>query len=454
MLNTVSKSSNHEIKSLEALKTIRAILSPRHLTYIEEIVFVYTWDGKLYREMSHETGYKEGYLKDIGSRLWLSLSQKLGHKVTKKSLKLLIANFCADKSLATTRYSRFNRTASKIEFPGSPLSFGSPLYIDRSPMEDLAIAALHQPGSLIRIKAPQRMGKTSLINHLMGVADQAGMQTVFVDIRQADTKTLEDLDQFLRWFCLTIGQQLNLDTKFDKYWFESACSKLSCTTYMQECFLRPLERPLVVAIDTAHSLVEHPHIAKNFFSMLRSWYEQAKVRDHWQKLRLIVAHVAELDPFNQSAFNLGLPLNLSWLTTHQIKDLAQRYELHKVGINNFYTLQPLQNLVGGHPYLLHLAFYWLRSGYLSLPKLLHEAATDRGIYGDYLRCLCLVLQQDDTLMAAFHQLLLTPNPIRLSAKTAERLEGIGLVQIQGVKSSLGCELYRQYFCAHLELQHG
>lgn len=377
----------------------------------------------------------------------------MGCQVTKKNLKLVLANFCADKSLAATRYSRRDHISNKIEFPGSPLSFGSPLYIDRSPIEDLAIATLNQVGSLVRIKAPQRMGKTSLINHVMGVARQAEMQTVFVDIRQADTKALGDLDKFLRWFCWVIGQQLNLDTKFDEYWFESAGSKLSCTTYMQECFLRQFECPLIVAIDTAHYLVDYPNIAKNFFSMLRSWYEQARVRDDWQKLRLIIAHVAELElplPSNQSPFNVGLQLNLPYFTMPQVKDLAEPYELHKVGIDDFFTLQPLLSLVGGHPYLLQLAFYWLQSGYVSLTQLVQEASTDRGIYGEHLRCLCLALQQDDTLMAAFNQMLLTPEPIRLNAKTAYRLEDMGLIQSNDVQSSLGCELYRQYFCTHLE----
>ncbi|WP_334840741.1 hypothetical protein [Nostoc sp.] len=67
MPNTVSKYSDHDIESLEALKAIRATLSPRELSDIEEVIFLYTWNGKLYREMSQKTGYEQGYLKDIGS---------------------------------------------------------------------------------------------------------------------------------------------------------------------------------------------------------------------------------------------------------------------------------------------------------------------------------------------------------------------------------------------------
>lgn len=451
------KLGNHDMERQETLEAVKKILAPRHLSHIEEIVFLNAWKGKLYREMAQETGYEQGYLKDIGARLWLDLSQKLEREITKKNLHSTLTDYCAEKSLPISQYPLADPVADKIGFPGYPLPFGSALYIQRSPIEDLAIAATQQPGSLIRIKAPERMGKTSLMNHVMGIARQSRMQTVFVDMRQVDTHVLEDLDRFLRWFCWDIGQQLNLEPKFDEYWFESAGSKLSCTTYMHEYLLRQSECPLVIAIDTVHHLVEYPHIARDFFAMLRSWYEQSRIRNDWQKLRLIIAYVAELElalPSNQSPFNVGLPLNLPCFTTAQSNDLAGRYTLHTVGIRDFCTLQPLLNLVGGHPYLQQLAFYWLRSGHVSLTQLLQEAPTVKGIYGEHLRRLWLALQQDDTLIDAFYQVLLTREPIHLNPKTAYRLEDLGLVQNSGAKTSLQCELYRQYFCDHLERHHG
>lgn len=441
----------------ESLETIKKILFPRTLSFIEEIVLLNSLKGRLYREIAQEIGYEEGYLKDIGSQLWLSLSQELGREVTKKTICLILADYCAGKSLPATQSPLTDPVFDKMDFPGHPLTFGSALYVQRSPLEDLAIESLHQVGSLIRIKAPKRMGKTSLINHVIGNAHQVGMQTVLVDMRQADPSVLEDLDHFLRWFCWAVGQQLNLEPRFDEYWFASAGSKLSCTTYMQEYFLGQSKYPIVIAIDTVHHLVEYPQIAKNFFAMLRSWYEQSRVRDDWQKLRLIISHVAELElqlPSNQSPFNVGLPLELPWLTPTQVNALAQRYGLHQVGIHDFGTLQPLLDLVGGQPYLLQLAFYWLRSGHLSLAQLLQEAGTDKGIYGEHLRGLWRDLQRDTPLMAAFQQVLFTPDPTPLPSNMAYRLEGMGLVQMHGVKASLQCELYRQYFSAHLESHRG
>jgi hypothetical protein len=218
------------MKKQNALELVRKMFAPKHLSYIEEIVLLDSWEGKLYREIAQERGYEEGYLKDIGSRLWLDLSENIGREVTKKTFKVILSDYWTDESLPAVQDRRADPSSSKIDFPGYPLPFGSGLYVQRSPIEDLAIASLNQAGSLIRIKASQGMGKTSLINHVMGVALNMGMHTVFVDVQQADTEVLGDIERFLRWFCWNIGQQLNLEPKFDDYWFESAGSKLSCTT--------------------------------------------------------------------------------------------------------------------------------------------------------------------------------------------------------------------------------
>ncbi len=437
-----------QFTSQEALELVKTILAPRELSEIEEIVFLHTWNGKMYREMAQETQYQEGYLKDIGSQLWLCLSDKLGFQVTKKTLRLILTQHLHLTRLNINTISQCCQNCQKPEFPGSPLPFDSDFYIKRSPIEDLAIATISQAGSLIRIQASAGMGKTSLINHLMGSANQMGMQTVFVDVQQADTEVLSNLDLFLRWFCCNIGRQLNLEPKFDDYWFEDAGSKLSCTTYIQEYILNQLQKPMVVAIDKVHYLIEYPNLANNFFPLLRSWYEQARVRKDWQKLRLIIANSGELDlpiQFHQSPFNVGLPLLLTDLSTTQLQDLADRYQLQTVGIKDYQSLEPLFNLIGGHPYLLNLAFYWLRSGYFSLDRLLEEAPTDKGIYGDHLRRQRSILQRNNKLIKAFYQVLLTPESVDMEMSTAYELESMGLVKLNGQKVSIKYELYRQYF---------
>lgn len=442
------------MENQEVLEALKDILAPKQLSYIEETVFLHTWNGKRYREMALETGYEEGYLKDIGAQLWLSLSQVLGCQITKKNLRLRLNECFGCKSLEIDCHPHpdFENSSGDLIFPGYPLPFGSPFYIKRPPIEDLVLAEIQQAGSLTRIKAPYHMGKSSLINHVLGVAEQAGMHPVLVDMQQVDTEVLRDLDRLLRWFCWIIGRELNLEPKFNQYWLEGAGSKLSCTTYVQEYFLNQIEQPIVLAIDKVHYLIEYPEVARDFFSLLRSWYEQARFRSDWQKLRLIVAHSTELEiplhPY-QSPFNVGLPLHLPELNLEQIKQLAECYQLQNVGIHDFSTLQPLLHLLGGHPYLLQLAFYWLQSRYLSLTQLLKEAPTDQGIYSEFLRRYWLGLQWNDSLRTAFYKVLSSSTPISLDTAIAYQLAGMGLIKLDGAKASPQCELYRQYFCMQL-----
>ena len=470
------------METQKALDRIKQILAPEQLSYVEELVFTYTLSGKRYRDMSVETGYEEGYLKDVGSRLWSLLSECLDCRVTKKNVHLILNHHPAivdsamharsedAKVISVIREAPSNYRShpsvpeeanpsedsfAKDQLPGSPLVFGSPFYIDRPPIEEMAVAALHQPGSVIRIQAPWRMGKTSLINYLIGHARKSGMKPIFVDLRQTDISKLDDLDKLLQWFCWTLSHQLNLPSNFNDCWLEYAGAKVSCTTYMQEHILSQIESPVVVAIDTMHYLLTNPYIAKNFFSMLRFWYEKARVHRQWQKLRLILSYVAELDvPLqpHQSPFNVGLLVELPPLTSPEVHHLAKRYAVGHVDFCDEVALQPLFDLVGGHPYLLQLAFYWLGTGQLSLSQLLQEATTDEGIYREHLNHVWQLLQEDKALLDAFCQVVSVREPVSLERNLAYRLQAMGLAQVHGCQVLPQCELYRSYLSSLLEVR--
>jgi hypothetical protein len=456
----------------EALAVIRDILAPRKLSYIEELVICHSWEDKRYHEMSLETGYEEGYLKSTGCGLWQALSDCLGYQVTKKRLRYLLEQRGqppSQESSTTVSAKAPNNTKvyletsvlsgleRSLEYPGSPLPCGSPLYLKRPPIEELSVSAIQHPGGLLRIKAPWRMGKTSLMNYLLGQCRQQSYTTAMIDVRQADTRALGNLDAFFRWFCFTLNQQLNLPCDLNHYWFDDAGSKLNCTTHMQEHVLAQIDSPLAIAIDSSHYLTEHPVIAQNFFSMLRSWYELAKRRPQWQKLRLMLAYVADLElPLQtyQSPFNVGVPVELPYFQWPQIHKLQECYGMDTVSQDEASALESLVNFVGGHPYLTQLAFYWLQSGQISVSQILHTAATNQGIYREYLRRIWSAIHQKQALIEAFYQVLASPDPVYLNPKQAYALADMGLVELMGHQVKLRCELYRAYFCPLMELECG
>ena len=59
------------------------------------------------------------------------------------------------------------RAEPKPEWPVSPVPSASAFYVERPPIEFQCYEAILQPGALIRIKAPQQMGKTLLGEKLL-----------------------------------------------------------------------------------------------------------------------------------------------------------------------------------------------------------------------------------------------------------------------------------------------
>jgi len=74
-------------------------------------------------------------------------------------------------------------------------------YMERPPIESRCNETILQPGSLLRIKAPKRMGKTWLIDRILAQATKQKYRTVNLSLLLADGSVLSSLDKFLRWFC-------------------------------------------------------------------------------------------------------------------------------------------------------------------------------------------------------------------------------------------------------------
>ncbi len=327
-------------------------------------------------------------------------------------------------------------------FLGGPIPLDSSFYIERPPLEARTYAEISKPGGLIRLKAARKMGKSCFMLRIAAQAAVLGYRTVTIDFQQAETAIFTSLGKFLRWFCANIAFQLELEPHLDDYWDEEIGSNSSCSIYVKGYLLKQIDCPLVLVLNEVNRVFEHPHIAQDFLPLLRFWYEQARQYKVWEKLRMVVIHSTEVYVtlnLNQSPFNVGLPLKLAEFTPDQVQDLAQRYGLDTA------LVEPLMQMVGGHPYLVHLALYHLSCQDLSLEKLLEDAATNAGIYSSYLRNILTMLQQRLELAAAFKQVVTASGSVWLEPLLAYHLESMGLVKLVGNTCTVSCELYRQYF---------
>ncbi|MEJ6486294.1 AAA-like domain-containing protein [Nostoc punctiforme UO1] len=330
------------------------------------------------------------------------------------------------------------------ELPEGQVDMASAFYVERPPIEKHCYEAILQPGSLIRIKAPRQMGKTSLMARILHQASQQGSLAVSLSFQQADSKVFADLDQFLRWFCAIVGRKLRLPNRLGDYWDEIFGSKDNCTAYFEEYLLEIINEPLTLSLDEVDLVYQHPEIAADFFGLLRAWHEEAKNRSVWKKLRLVVVHSTEVYipmNINQSPFNVGLSIDLPEFNDEQVQDLTHRH-----GLNWRSTqIEQLMAMVGGHPYLVRVALYRIARQDITLEQLLEVAPTDAGPFGDHLRRHWWNLKQHPDLAMGMKQIIATTAPVQLEPIQAFKLKSMGLVNLENNHVVPRFNLYQQYF---------
>lgn len=433
----------------EVLNLTRARL-PKNLHPVQEIILRQVWEGKTYTSIASASHYGEHYLRNIASGLWQTLSEIFQTPISKSNFRFSLESrsLTPEERELIQELIRSQCLATPLEFPGSPVPLGSPFYIHHPLIEELAYREIAKPGSVLRIKAPRKMGKSSLLLRILDRANSLGCRTVSLDFQQADEAVLNNLDKFLRWFCANISRHLELPPLLEDYWDEDMGSKVSCTIYLQQYILSEISSPLVLALNEVNRIFEYPKIAREFLPLLRSWHEEAKRIKTLEKLRLIVLHSTEIYiplKLTESPFNVGLPLQLPYFTEKQIVDLAKCHGLDWIHSPD---VTRLMGMVGGHPYLVRLAFYHLSQNSITLDQLLQEAPTMAGIYQDYLRSFWVTLQEYPELALALKQVVKSEIGVELDPIVASKLVSMGLIHIDNNRCRLSCDLYRLYFGSH------
>ena len=67
----------------EALVLVDNLIEPERLNAVQELVLHQCWLGQTYQEIAVNSGYDADYIRVVGSRLWQTLSDISGEKITK-----------------------------------------------------------------------------------------------------------------------------------------------------------------------------------------------------------------------------------------------------------------------------------------------------------------------------------------------------------------------------------
>ena len=428
----------------QALYLVDNAIEPERLNSVQEVILTQCWSGRTYQEIAEASGYDSDYVRVVGSRLWKLLSQVFGEKITKNNFRSILR-----QQIGTTETKTFIGTITALELPNTPVPLDSALYIERPPVESQAYQEIVKPGALITIKGPKQMGKTSLAMRILASARSRGYHTVRLNLFQAEDSIVSNLERLLRWFCTNISLQLGIESALDDYWDEDLGYKVSCTNYLQGHILSQLNSPLVITLDEIHRLFDYTQISCEFLPLLRFWHEEGNNVAVWQKLRLVVTHCTEIYirlNIHQSPFNVGLPLRLEEFNYEQVTELAKRYGLDRTNpAIESEQIKALTEIVGGHPYLINLAFYHLVSRNADINRIIPEAVTDTGIYRDHLRDHLVTLNCFPKLATAYKQVVQSSDAVTLDTITAYELESMGLVKLKKNQTVPMCQLYRLYF---------
>lgn len=402
-----------------------------------------SWNNKKYREIALELNLSSDYVqKDLGYHLW----RKLEDSLKEYDQNLLLKNEKVNKiNFQEILRRAWEKSRSDINsYPEGWVKIGSPLYVNRDTIESRCYHTILKPGSLLRIKAPMLMGKTSLIMRILYHAKKQNYQTVYLDFNNPEGRILADLERFIRWFCNEISDKLELEDRLDDYWSSKRAISTNCNRYFERYLLAEIDYPLVLALDTVDRIFSHTEVSQDFFGLLRGWHEDGKISDILKKLRIVMAYSTEvyipLD-INQSPFNVGDPIELTEFDYELVDDLASRHELDWNNIQ----INQLIEMVGGHPYLVRLAMYEVSRGNITLERLLEESPTEAGIYSVHLRKNLHELQKSSDLVESYKKVVNSSKPVELDPIHTCQLFRMGLVQIDKNQVIPRCGLYRDYF---------
>ncbi len=317
-------------------------------------------------------------------------------------------------------------------------------YIARSRLEQRCYEEVTRAGTLIRIKSPERMGKSWVMGRVLEYAKQQGFRTATIDLRAANNRIFSDINLFLQWFCAYVGHQLKVKQKPKDAWEDFLGANINCTEYVENFFLADFDEPLVIAIDNFNCVFNYPDIETDFCGLLRGWFEKTNNSKVWGKLRQIIVYSEESSTalsINQSPFNVGLPIELDELVISEVLALANAYNLPWT----IAEVEKLMDTIGGHPDLVQKAIDRIAHQYISLDALLRTAPTEEGIYKDHLVKRLQKLEANSDLVAAMKLVVSSDLPVNLKTREALNLDSLGLIKRHGNDIVSRCNLYRLYF---------
>ncbi|MES2460177.1 MAG: AAA-like domain-containing protein [Armatimonadota bacterium] len=333
---------------------------------------------------------------------------------------------------------------------GGAVPLESRFYIRRTTDDEFSRAILRQD-SIVLVKGPRQVGKTSLLSRGLQAARNAGRRVAVLDFQKLAARQYESTEALYLAMAGHLYERLELDTPPSSVWNADAGPNDNFERYLRRHVLRSggENTQLVWALDEIDLLFQQTY-SSEVFALFRSWHNERALDPDgpWGRLTLCISYATEAHLFitdlNQSPFNVGTRLSLDDFTPAQVAELAQR---HGGLLEQPADCERFLRLVGGHPYLVRRGLNELAGGAHNLTSLETNAAGDASPFNDHLRRLLFLLNRENDLELAVREVL-EGRPCPAGAPFY-RLRSAGVILGDTPETArLRCGLYARYLESH------
>lgn len=351
--------------------------------------------------------------------------------------------------LAPTELASHAAGASVVESLGGAVPLGSPFYLARAADAELA-AGIARRDSIISLRGPAQIGKTSLLARGLEQARQAGARVILTDFRKFSMAELQTLDSCCLALAQSLADQLDLAVSPCDGWRPDRAPGDNFERFLRREALRKLDAPLVWGLDEVDRLFPYAY-KDDIFGRFRAWHNERALDPNgpWQRLTLALTYATEsyllIADLNRSPFNVGTQITLSDWTCAQVSELNQRYG---APLRSIAEVERFYRLVGGHPYLVRRGLQEMCSRQLDMGALEAASEQETGPYAGHLERLFVFLTLEaDAPSASLTEAIrcvLRGDPCP-SAQSFARLWSAGvLAGTSAQNATLRCGLYADF----------
>ena len=281
---------------------------------------------------------------------------------------------------------------------GGAVPLNSAYYVVRS-ADELQRKAIAHRDSILLIKGPRQIGKTSLLARGLDQARRGGAQVFLTDMQKLGAGPLESIDAFFLAIARMLAAQVDGIAEPQRVWNDDWDAAANFERFLRREVLGRLQAPVVWGLDEVDRLF-HCDFKDDVFGLFRAWHNERSLDPEgpWGRFTLAMAYATEAHLFitnlNQSPFNVGTRLVLEDFTEAQVSDLCRRYSLDEdVGRRIF-------AIAGGHPYLVRRCLHAIHTKGIVMEDVEADAENGEGLFATHLERLYRALLQDPELRQA------------------------------------------------------